>query len=76
MAGKDPVAAARLAAVREALTAMAAEHELPVENLLTPDYVRRLAWRPPTPRPRRRSMRPSACGRRAAGQQRRTDAWR
>ena len=25
------------------------EHELPVENLLTPDYVRRLAWRPPTP---------------------------
>jgi ribonuclease D len=48
-ATKDPVAAARLAAVRGALTAIAEQHELPVENLLTPDYVRRLAWRPPTP---------------------------
>jgi ribonuclease D len=48
-AAKDPVAAARLAAVREALVAIAERHELPVENLLTPDYVRRLAWRPPTP---------------------------
>ena len=46
---KDPVAAARLAAVREALQDIAERHELPVENLLTPDYVRRLAWRPPTP---------------------------
>ena len=48
-AAKDPVAAARLAAVRAALTAIAEQHDLPVENLLTPDYVRRLAWRPPTP---------------------------
>ena len=46
---RDPVAAARLAAVRGALTAIAAQHNLPVENLLTPDYVRRLAWRPPSP---------------------------
>ena len=46
---KDPVAAARLAAVRGALSVIAAQHELPVENLLTPEYVRRLAWRPPTP---------------------------
>lgn len=46
---RDPVAAARLAAVRGALTAIAAQHKLPVENLLTPDYVRRLAWRPPSP---------------------------
>ena len=46
---RDPVAAARLAAVRGALAAIAAQHELPVENLLTPDYVRRLAWRPPSP---------------------------
>jgi ribonuclease D len=46
---KDPAAAARLAAVREALTAIAEQHDLPVENLLTPDYVRRLAWRPPDP---------------------------
>ena len=48
-AAKDPVAAARLAAVREALTSIAAENGLPLENLLTPDYVRRLVWRPPTP---------------------------
>ncbi|SDS43935.1 ribonuclease D [Friedmanniella luteola] len=48
-AARDPEAAARLNAVREALGAKAAELELPVENLLTPDYVRRLAWRPPQP---------------------------
>jgi len=46
---KDPVAAARLAAVRVALQEIAERHELPVENLLTPEYVRRLAWRPPSP---------------------------
>ena len=48
-AARDPAAAARLSAVREALSAKAAELELPVENLLTPDHVRRLAWRPPQP---------------------------
>ncbi len=48
-AAKDPVAAARLAKVREALITLAASHELPVENLLTPEFVRRLAWRPPSP---------------------------
>jgi ribonuclease D len=48
-AAKDPAAAARLARVREALSAKAAELSLPVENLLTPDYVRRLAWHPPSP---------------------------
>ena len=48
-ASRDPDAAARLAAVREALTAKAAELGLPVENLLTPEFVRRLAWRPPEP---------------------------
>ena len=46
---KDPAAAARLAAVRVALQAIADRHNLPVENLLTPEYVRRLAWRPPSP---------------------------
>jgi ribonuclease D len=46
---RDPEAAARLSAIREALTAKAAELDLPVENLLTPDFVRRLAWRPPQP---------------------------
>jgi ribonuclease D len=48
-AARDPEAAARLAAVREALTGKAGELGLPVENLLTPDHVRRLAWRPPQP---------------------------
>lgn len=48
-ATKDPVAAKRLTRVREVLTTLATEHELPAENLLTPDYVRRLAWSPPDP---------------------------
>ena len=48
-ASRDPEAAARLATIREALSAKAAELDLPVENLLTPDFVRRLAWRPPQP---------------------------
>lgn len=47
--GRDPIAAARLARVREALTGRADQLHLPVENLLTPDYLRRLAWRPPEP---------------------------
>ena len=46
-ASKNPEAAARLARVREALTARAEELDLPVENLLTPERVRRLAWTPP-----------------------------
>ena len=28
---------------------IAAEHKLPVENLLAPDTLRRLAWEPPDP---------------------------
>ena len=44
---RDPVAAARLAACREALRYIAAQHDLPTENLLAPDVVRRLAWEPP-----------------------------
>ena len=44
---KDPAAAARLARVRTELTEIAAGVDVPVENLLTPEYVRRLAWRPP-----------------------------
>ncbi len=46
-AEKDPAAAARLAASRAALQELAAEHDVPVENLLTPDYVRRVLWDPP-----------------------------
>ena len=48
-AAKDPLAAARLTAARAAVTALAEEHGLPVENLLQPDALRRLAWAPPQP---------------------------
>jgi ribonuclease D len=44
---RDPAAAARLAAVRAALTTIAEANKLPVENLLQPDLVRRTCWRPP-----------------------------
>jgi len=46
-AERDPVAAARLTACREVLRQIAAEHDLPAENLLAPDVVRRVAWEPP-----------------------------
>jgi ribonuclease D len=48
-ADRDPVAAARLTKARAGLKALADEHRLPVENMLTPDYVRRLLWQPPDP---------------------------
>ena len=46
---KFPAAAARLGASREVITQLAEEHDLPAENLLAPDSVRRLAWEPPDP---------------------------
>ncbi|MFF8281973.1 HRDC domain-containing protein [Streptomyces albus] len=46
-ADKDPVAAARLTAARAAVTQHAEKLNLPQENLLTPDTVRRLCWEPP-----------------------------
>ncbi|WP_329058918.1 ribonuclease D [Amycolatopsis sp. NBC_01480] len=46
-ADKDPDAAARLSAARAALSAIAEERRLPVENLMLPDLVRRTCWRPP-----------------------------
>ena len=46
---RDPVAAHRLAAARAAVLQIAAEHELPAENLVEPAVVRRLAWSPPQP---------------------------
>ena len=49
-AEKDPVAAKRLLLAREAMTAVAADHGLPVENVLTPDYLRRTLWSPPATR--------------------------
>lgn len=44
---RNPPAAARLGAARAALGALAERHRLPVENLLEPAAVRRLAWNPP-----------------------------
>jgi ribonuclease D len=46
---RDPAAAGRLARSRAALGAAAATLRLPVENLLSPDTVRRLCWSPPKP---------------------------
>jgi ribonuclease D len=46
-ADRDPAAARRLAAVRTVVAALADAHRMPIENLLQPDAVRRLAWEPP-----------------------------
>ncbi|KNX37013.1 HRDC domain-containing protein [Luteipulveratus halotolerans] len=48
-ADRDPVASARLQQVRDELTAFSEREQIPVENLLTPDFLRRVLWRPPTP---------------------------
>jgi ribonuclease D len=48
-AERDPVAAARLAATRDVVRELAADLQMPVENLLPPDALRRLAWEPPDP---------------------------
>ena len=42
-----PDADARLKSVRSALTTLAEQLNLPIENLITPDYVRQLCWEPP-----------------------------
>ena len=49
-AERDPVADRRFKAAREAMLNLAEVHHLPVENLLTPDYLRRLMWTPPETR--------------------------
>ncbi|MGW4275843.1 HRDC domain-containing protein [Streptomyces seoulensis] len=48
-ADKDPAAAARLSAARAAVTALAERLNMPQENLVSPDTVRRLCWEPPKP---------------------------
>lgn len=47
-ADKDPAAAERLARCREVVTKTAETYTLPPENLITPDFIRRLAWEPPS----------------------------
>jgi len=48
-ADKNPLADARYKAVRPKVTEIAEGLDLPVENLLTPETLRRLAWDPPIP---------------------------
>ena len=46
-ADKNPVAAVRLGRTREVVTSLAEKHNLPPENLISPQLVRNLAWEPP-----------------------------
>lgn len=46
-ADRNPEADARLKAARAAVTALSTELAIPVENLLTPETLRRVAWAPP-----------------------------
>ncbi|MFY0406944.1 ribonuclease D [Solicola sp. PLA-1-18] len=46
-ADRNPEAAARLTGAREVVASLAEEHDLPLENVLLPDALRRLAWEPP-----------------------------
>lgn len=48
-ADRNPDADLRYKAARAALTAASEERALPLENLLTPDHLRRVAWQPPEP---------------------------
>ncbi len=45
---RNPQAAARLAAAKQEIGALSEQLGIPVENILTPDTVRRLLWQPPT----------------------------
>lgn len=47
-ADRDPEAAERLARVRADLARLAEELDLPVENVITPEVVRHVLWRPPS----------------------------
>ncbi|MDF2574232.1 MAG: ribonuclease [Agromyces sp.] len=44
---RNPEADARLRLARQAVAEVAEHLEMPVENVLTPDHLRRLAWSPP-----------------------------
>ncbi|WP_243074839.1 HRDC domain-containing protein [Microbacterium sp. SS28] len=46
---RNPPADARLKAARPVLEALAESLQMPVENLLTPELLRRVAWAPPSP---------------------------
>lgn len=46
---RNPAADVRLKAARPVVEALAEELNMPTENLLTPDLLRRVAWSPPEP---------------------------
>jgi len=46
-ADKDPAAAARLTAARDVVASLSQQYDVPTENLLQPDLLRRLCWTPP-----------------------------
>ena len=46
---RNPAADARLKAARPVVEALADQLQMPTENLLTPDLLRRVAWSPPEP---------------------------
>jgi ribonuclease D len=48
-ADRNPEADVRYKAARAALQSVTDEREIPLENLLTPDYLRRVSWSPPEP---------------------------
>jgi ribonuclease D len=46
---RNPAADRRLKLARASVTTLAEERNIPVENLLTPELLRRVAWAPPDP---------------------------
>jgi ribonuclease D len=48
-ADKNPEADGRLKRARAAVADVATRLDIPIENLLTPEYLRRVAWSPPLP---------------------------
>ncbi len=46
-AERDQAAAARINTARPRLAALSEELNIPAENILTPDHLRRICWRPP-----------------------------
>ncbi|WP_092201145.1 HRDC domain-containing protein [Blastococcus tunisiensis] len=49
-ADRDPAAATRLQVARAGLAELSEKHAVPVENVLSPDLVRRIMWSPPEAR--------------------------
>jgi ribonuclease D len=48
-ADRDPAANERLLAARAVVAELSATHQVPAENLLQPDLLRRVCWQPPAP---------------------------